>query len=163
MRICAGGDLSLGRPLSMQYPCVAALAIEFNSSLNTAACRSNEKTFGVKLQTSKMIIFTEDTYLLKCFEHPVPLVLMVSTHLTYPNGIENLSLCVYLHVVSVRATYARILSHMHVSKLKFPCFGSALITVMSVLFHGEKNQVAASCLSPLNITSILQQVILLFA
>lgn len=87
---------------------------------------------------------------------------MVSTHLIYPNGIENLSLCVYLCIVSVCATYTRVLSHMHVSKLKFPCFGSALITVMSVLFQGgKKNQVAASCLLPLNITSLLQQVILL--
>lgn len=104
MRICAGGDLSLGHPLAMQYPCVAALAIDFNSSLSTAACRSTEKTSGVKLQTSKMIIFTEESYLLKCFEHPIPLVLMVSTHLIYPKGIENLSLYVYVHTVSVCVT-----------------------------------------------------------
>lgn len=70
---------------------------------------------------------------------------MVSTHLIYPNGIENLSLCVYLRIVSVRATYTRVLSHMHVSKLKFPCFGSALITVMSVLFQGGKKK-SSSCI-----------------
>lgn len=44
MQICAGGDLSLGHPLAMQYPCVAALAIEFFYSLNTAACGSIGKT-----------------------------------------------------------------------------------------------------------------------
>lgn len=157
--MCRWGFI-FGSPLGYAVSVCCSLGHRLNSSLNTAACRSTEKTSGVTLQMSKMIIFAEDSYLLKCFEHPIPLVLMVSTHLTYPNGIENLSLYVYVRIVSVRATYTCIFSHTRVSKINFPCFGSALITVMSVLFHGEKNQVAASCLLPLNITSILQQVLL---